>query len=90
MDIVVNTAHLQVGVSYCVTGLNSNCDLRVSGQVRLATFAFPSYNCSDQVRACVDERESQRSGVFYVYRLVNVPTSCQWGYCAYSNYDGPT
>merc|ERR1719500_468257 len=42
-----------VGVSYCVTGLNSNCDLRVSGEVR----------------ACVDERESERGGLFYVYRL---------------------
>ena len=44
---------------------------------------------SVQVRACLDQRESG-SGVFYVYRLVKVPTSCQWGYCAYSNYNGPT
>ena len=83
----MNTAYLQVGVSYCVTGLNSNCDLRVSGKVReINIIALKTLHCSVKVRACVDER----GGVFYVYRLVRVPTSCQWGYCAYSNYDGPT
>ena len=92
-----DTWHLQVGVTYCVTGLRANCDLRVSGEVnsywREHHYWILLTN-KIQVRACHGDTSAQEvssgDSVYYVYRLVSVPTACQWGYCAYTNYNGPS
>ena len=91
-----DTWHLQVKVNYCVTGLRADCDLRVSGEV--SSYWREHYwillTNTIQVRACHGDTSAQEvssgDSVYYVYRLVSVPTACQWGYCAYTNYNGPS
>ena len=64
------------------------CPTVVSSEYQVSIIILSS-NIFDQpgkVRACT----SGDDDVYYVYNLVNIPTSCQWAYCAVTTHKGPT